>query len=485
MKQLPYLSFLVLLPTLAHGWPIMNSSSQRLTLRFASAAEANLAKLSFAPVYDDREWALSARWDDSNPNSLVMREHMARYGLKGTFYLTGTDPQGRLGEQFARDLMRDGFSIGGHTQTHPSLTMVPPNEIWQQIMANRIEREAQTDTPINSFAFPNGRYRSDTDPQAMADITAALERAGYFHCVYTDFVRNNPHLKQAEWTTGWQVVPGDKVVDAAKFQENLDKILRFKDTYQTTSHCIFLGVHAWQQGEEWPKFDAVLQTLTDRNWWICNQTEWAAYSRQAREATCRQEETAAAQPAREYTITRPVAAELGAAVPLTVVVQGAAPQQALCEGQPVTIEQRGGRAIINLPAGQEGAPPAKIDHVAVEAGSQEYVVSKDFPGLRFRMQLQPRGEQPGLTLQWQPAPELTGVAVSCRLPLRYLQSGGAGLPTAEGSRLEQPLARFPLQERPDLERYRSGPEYFVVQFDFTSQWGPGRIYVTTQADVDG
>ncbi len=480
------LLLLIVLPVLAQAAPLARGSyRQHLKLTFASAAEAAQARLTVAPVYDDREWALSARWDDCNANSLVMHEHMARAGIKGTFYLTGTDPQGRFGEQFAHALMRDGCSIGGHSQTHPSLTMVPPNEIWQQIMANRIEREAQTDTPINSFAFPNGRYRSDTDPQTLADITAALERAGYFHCVYTDFVRNNPHLKQAEWTTGWQVVPGDKVVDAAKFQENLDKILRFKDTYQATSHCIFLGVHAWQQGEQWGKLDALLQTLQERNWWVCNQTEWAAYSRQAREATCRQEDTAPAQPAREYTITRPVAAELGAMVPLTVVVQGAAPQQALCEGQPVTIEQRGDRAIINLPAGREGALPAKIDHVAVEARSQEYVATKDFPGLRFRVQLQPRGEQPSLTLEWRSAPELTGVAVSCRLPLRYLHGGGVGLPTGEGGRLEQPLARFALQERPDAERYRSGPEYFVMQFDFTSQWGPGRIYVTTQADVDG
>jgi hypothetical protein len=474
------LLLLIVLPVLAQAAPLARGSyRQHLKLTFASAAEAAQARLTVAPVYDDREWALSARWDDCNANSLVMHEHMARAGIKGTFYLTGTDPQGRFGEQFAHALMRDGCSIGGHSQTHPSLTMVPPNEVWQQIMANRIEREAQTDTPVNSFAFPNGRYRSDTDPQALPDITAALERAGYYHCVYTDFVKNNPHLQVEEWVTGWQVVPGDKVVDAAKFQENLDKILRFPSTYQQLSRCIFLGVHAWQQGEEWPKFDAVLDTLNNRGWWMCNQTEWAAYARQARAATITADAAGAAATQLTYQVLRPLPAELGAAVPLTIVVQGAAPQAAECDGQPLACEQRGDRAVLNLPPSPQHPLPARIDHVAVALGQQDYVASTEFPSLSFRLSLRQEAGERRLVLQWQPTADLRERFATFRMPLRYTANPTTAQPAA-GATQQACL----LQERPE-ERYRGGPEYFAVQLDFTSPQGVGRVYVTATADVDG
>jgi len=478
------LLLLVLLPLLAQAAPFSGETYlQQLRLRFASAAEAAQAQLTIAPVYDNREWALSARWDDCNANSLVMREHLAKYGLKGTFYLTGTDAQGRFGEQFARELMRDGCSLGGHSMTHPNLTTLAPNQIWQEIMANRVEREAQTDTLINSFAFPYGQHKSADHPQAQQDITEALDRAGYSHCVYQDFVRNNPFLRPEAWTTGCQVVPGDKVVDAAKFQESLDKILRFKDAYQKVSHCIFLGVHAWQQGEEWAKFDAVLQTLTDRNWWVCNQTEWAAYARQVQQTKWSLLPGEAGDPVVACQFARPPGVEVGAMVPLTVVVTGPAPRQVLCDDKPLPMRREGEQTILNLPASEACPLPAQIDQISVTPNAAEAVTPPKFPFLHLRVGLRLQDEAPALNLRWEPTPELTGASVSFRLPLRYQHGCFSGLPVA-GPTLAASGSGCPLKEQPDAERYREGPETFVIEFNFRTKSDVGRVYVTFQTDVD-
>jgi hypothetical protein len=478
------LLLLALLPVIAQAAPFAGEMYQQtLRLRFASPAEAKQARIRIAPVYDDREWALSARWDDCNANSLIMREHMAKFGIKGTFYLTGTDPKGQFGEQFARELQRDGCSIGGHSMTHPDLTTLSPNAIWHEIVANRVEREAQTDTLINSFAFPYGQFRSAKNPQAQQDITEALDRAGYFHCVYQEFLKDNPFLKPEEWSTGWQVVPGDKVVEPDQFQASLDRVLRAKEANQVLSHCIFLGVHAWQQGDEWAKFDAVLATLNNRSWWMCNQTEWAAYARQVRETELHVSEAGPKDRIVECVLGRPLAAELGAAVPLTLAVEGAVPQAAQCDEGSVTLEQRGDTAVLNLPPRKEWPLPAKIDQVAVTPNAAEAVTPAKFPFLHLKVHLRLQDPRPTLGLTWEPAPDLTGASVSFRLPPRYRHSGFSGGPT-DGPVLRDRGMACPLEERPNVERYRTGPETFVIELNFATRSGVGRAYVTFQTDVD-
>ena len=119
--------------------PALRLYAQVLEIEYAAPADAARASVELAPVYDGREWAFSARWDDCNLNSLPMRQHMAKFGLRGTFYLTQNDSKNRFGPEYCRQLMQDGFSIGGHTRRIETAQLSAGAILWE-FCANRVGR---------------------------------------------------------------------------------------------------------------------------------------------------------------------------------------------------------------------------------------------------------------------------------------------------------------------------------------------------------
>jgi len=436
--------------------------------------------LHIAPVYDAREWAFSARWDDCNLNSLTMREHMARVGLKGTFYLTQNDKADRFGPALCRQLMQDGCSIGGHSMTHPRLTGLSAGQIWWELCANRISREDDTDTTLNSLAFPYGLFRDDARPEAFPIITEAVRRAGYHHCAYATFVRDNPHLAPGECSTSWQVVPGDRVVDAEAFAAQLAKpVERWPDTYRKLSHGLHLGVHPWQQGEEWAKLDAVFQTIAGRpEWWYCSLTEWAAYARQAATARLQIDTATSTATRRRVVITRAHPGDLGDAVPLTCLARGTAVRAARLDGQPIDLRRQGDATILNLPHRPSLSPPRRIGHIEIPAEADTADARRDgadFPGLRAT--ILPETARLTLTLEAPATADLSDIHVRFRLPLAF-QPGvvtrtATALPAGQAITLTADLPA----PHPD-PAWTAGPRYWVAEINATLAQEPIRLFVT-------
>lgn len=462
--------------------PALRLYAQVLEIEYAAPADAARASVELAPVYDGREWAFSARWDDCNLNSLPMRQHMAKFGLRGTFYLTQNDSKNRFGPEYCRQLMQDGFSIGGHTMTHPKLPELSAGAIWWELCANRVGREDDTETPLNSLAFSYGQFRSGTRPEAFPLVSEAVRRTGYHHCVYADFVRGNPHLAPGEFSTGCQVVPGDRAVDAAKFEEQLDKPLRqWPNAYRAWTHCLALGVHAWQAGDEWNKLDAVFQTIAGKpEWWYCNHTEWAAYARQVTSSRMQAEAAPATVAVRRYTLLRPVPADLGDAVPLSCFVTPAAVRAVRLDGVAVPVATRGDKVLINLPHGQGLELPRRIGHIEVPPSARtlaDDLQCADFAGLRGLLLADPAHRRLSLTLAAPAACELRQLHIRFRLPLQY--EPGVVIKT-----LDRVAAAA--QERVEIELppvkvdtfWAEGPQYWVAEIDFADAAGTNRLFVT-------
>jgi hypothetical protein len=464
----------------AQTLPPLRTYSQQIAVEYATADDAGRATVGFAPVYDGREWAFSARWDDCNPNSLQMRQHMAKFGLKGTFYLTQNDKKNSFGPDFCKELMREGFSIGGHTMTHPKLPELKAGAIWWELLANRVAREDDTETTLNSLAFSYGQFRSK-NPEAFQMISEAVRRAGYHHCVYSEFVRSNSNLAPGEFSTGCQVVPGDRVVNAQAFQEQLAKPMKWPETYRQLSHCIFLGVHPWQTGEEWNKLDAVFQTITAKSeWWYCNQTEWAAYSRQVTRSELKTETTSAAATMRHYMLTRPTPGELGASVPLTCVIGKANVKGLKVDGQPVSFEKRGATVVVNLPHGQGQVLPQRISHIEVPATAQtleKNLQCADFPDMKGLLVADPAQRKASLTLAAPAAGELRDLHIRFRLPLQY--EPGIVIQTVKNIKAgTQQTVEIVLPATKTEAFWEEGPQYWVAEIDFTGPTGSGRLFVT-------
>lgn len=451
---------------------------QRVEVRFASAEAAAAAKVSFAPVLGDREWAFSARWDDNSANSLVMRDVMARNGLRGTFYLNRTDPKGTFGAEYCAKLMQDGFSIGGHTQTHPKLADVTAGDAFKEILQNRIEREAQTDCPINSFAFPNGQFKADSNPDLWEITSRALNRAGYSHCVYIGFVNGNPFVAPGAFSTVLQVVPGDREVDAAKFRESLAKVLQNRETYQKSSHCISLGVHAWQQGDEWGKLEELFRELSGKeDWWYCSLTQYAAYERQVRGSQVEALPPGDDAAVRCYELSRPSPGDIGAALPLTCVFEGGEVVAVTVDGAALDVRKGEGRASVNVPPSAERPLPGRIGVIEMPATAAlgELPTCSDFPQVRMGLRVDPDAAR----IAWQCSPDvgLRDLRIRFRLPVKYTEGilTGEVARVAAGETADVETALPPVREG---DVWAAGPQYYVAEVDFMAPDGPGRVFVT-------
>ncbi len=347
-------------------------------------------EVSIAPVYDNKTWAFTTRWDDNNQNNFNMLAVMQEIGLEGSFYLNSFG-EGEV-EEYAKTLSEAGGDIGGHTMNHPFLPTMKKNVIFREILFNRIILESSTDQQVNSFAFPFGSYQDKHDPEALERISETWLTSGYLNNVYSHFMRDNPVLAHKNVSTSNQVRPGDRVIDAEGFRAQMEAILSNPAKYRAISPAISVGVHAWQSPEELEKFKTLLAEYTGRDdFWYCNQTELASYLFQARATFIRPLQ---GQPG-HFEISRPWAAYAGSDVQLTLILKGPrrpnevklgsrwSSQEAYTSyttlditpgSEPFTWQ-------VNLPYPAFQPAPTKIDWVACGPGFSEPRKAEKFPGL--------------------------------------------------------------------------------------------------------
>ena len=460
------------------------SCRQELTLEFATAADAAQATVRIAALPDDKEWAFSTRWDDNLPDNPRLRDAMVRHGIKGTFYLTGTDPKQRFGREYARDLLAGGCTIGGHTQTHVRLTGLPANAMFQEILSNRLERECQTDQPVVSFAFPFGAFDDPRNPAVREAITRALINAGFHHCVYLDFVRHNPDLPAGAISSGWQIKAGNSDIDLETVQAQLDRLTGKKAAYQQQSKLFFLGGHAAMTGAQWDTLDVLLTRLAGHDaWWYCNQNEFAAYERQRCHSHLWPSAATTASLTRTVIIERPVPAELGACVPLTLTLDRPVKAARLDQGR---LETRpcGDHTLVKVPFPGDQRLPERIDAIAnprnlpmppANAGSQ------DFPGILAWLQVVPAGDRLVLKLTNRTGAALQDVRVTAMLPpsCRTAAIRISLPPIPPAGSIE---TAFQISHEKNGAFWRGGRAGFAAAVDFTAAGQPGRLYATTQLE---
>lgn len=453
----------------------MPTFTQTLTID----SDTGTPQIDILPVYECKTWAFTARWDDNNQNHLNMQKAMTDIGLKGTFYLNQSDEKRNAGADFARQLSKDGCSVGGHTTHHHWLTQLNPAAIFREIELNRIEREDDTDKPVNSFAFPYGNFKGWREPDALKYISEAFVRSGYHHNVYQAFVKGNSYLPEGLISTVNEVVPGDREINADRFRSTIKKILDNPEQFQKIDYAISLGVHSWQSAEELVKFRALLKEYAGRDdFWYCNQTEYAAYRLQAKHTLIKSDDAHQGT----YTITRPSITVTGNDVPLSLLITGNKPAKVSLDGQALEISAAGeGRWLVNLPYPVFESLPEKIDWLHFKSGEMTLTPSEEFPGLAFKwvdykntvsVQIQNTSDQP-----------LTDIRVMYRMPLICLERSGYATRSQLQSGQTQSLdgLSYTMQTDPT---YFDGESFFEAQVDFKRDGKPGRVYVTADMPHD-
>jgi peptidoglycan/xylan/chitin deacetylase (PgdA/CDA1 family) len=63
-----------------------------------------------------------------------------------------------LNWQQVQDLVKQGFCFGAHTETHPNLTELLPDQIEKEIAGSKAQIQEHTGQPVDFFAYPFGRW---------------------------------------------------------------------------------------------------------------------------------------------------------------------------------------------------------------------------------------------------------------------------------------------------------------------------------------
>lgn len=71
----------------------------------------------------------------------------------------------------ARELHRDGLTLGAHTRTHPVLPDLSPEDVEAEVAGSRNDLAATLAEPVETFAYPFGRWNEAT--------AGAVARAGF------------------------------------------------------------------------------------------------------------------------------------------------------------------------------------------------------------------------------------------------------------------------------------------------------------------
>lgn len=135
----------------ASGAAATPSSSPTVAVPTVPAPPVDTAALSLAP----NQTVVSLTFDDGNSDQMGAAEVMAKYGLKGTFYIISgsVGSSGYVTRADLDTLAAQGNEIGGHTVSHPDLTTLSPDEAKKQICFGR-ETLMDWGFPVRSFAYP-------------------------------------------------------------------------------------------------------------------------------------------------------------------------------------------------------------------------------------------------------------------------------------------------------------------------------------------
>lgn len=418
-----------------------------------------------APVFDGRKWALSTRWDDSNPNALNVRRKMLENGIRGTFYLNSRKPEPQQGSLAQKLTGKGECSVGGHSVSHPHLPKLPVNEAFYELMANRIALECLTDRPVNSLAFPFGGYQDKDRPEVLEGITEAVLRTGYLHCVYSGFVTHNPFLPTGLVSTGLQVVPGDRQVNAANFWKQIEKVRSNAAQSRKTSDCIFLGVHPWQKGEELNRLGEVMGELRDwDDFWHCTQTEYAAYAKQRRNTEIETLNSG------KYALLRPCAFELGNDIPLTLAFDGNSVRSATVSGIPCTIRHVQGKTFVNVPHTTPRGAPVRIDQTSEG-------ISSKFAGLKASLTFSPETGEIAYSLENTGDSQLSHLSLTISTPPAF-QPGVLRQNRQQLAPGDKWSVTSIVSKRKTGAYWTDGNPYVAAQLDFVLQGKPARLFTT-------
>jgi len=107
---------------------------------------------------------VTTSWDDDSLSNRKTASILNKFGILGTFYISGSDLAGSFEDERIRrmvlELYRSGHEIGAHTKNHSNLTECQC--AVTEIRDFKKELEDFLTNEVISFAYPYGKYNAES-----------------------------------------------------------------------------------------------------------------------------------------------------------------------------------------------------------------------------------------------------------------------------------------------------------------------------------
>lgn len=108
-----------------------------------------------------KQKAVTLSYDDGTIHDRRLVDIFNRHGLKSSFHLnSGLFGNDRLSAEEISDLFR-GHEISAHSVDHPSLALLPAEQIAVQLLDDRRALEALAGYPVRGMSYPNGSFTKE------------------------------------------------------------------------------------------------------------------------------------------------------------------------------------------------------------------------------------------------------------------------------------------------------------------------------------
>ena len=245
---------------------------EKVTVEFASAADAQAAELKIMPLFGGAKLAFTSRWDDSSPAHAERMEMFRRLGWNATFFLNGG------GEFVMSDAGKKIIALGGrfgnHTVSHPYLMESGINKIFAEVMENKIEIEAASDVPVTSFVIPFN-WNCALEPSRAAKLGKILVDTGHF--VSSDWPNQNVAQSASSWMPGNTFSSDDTHPSAEAFEKGIKGAVASVENTPDYPKVTW-GIHSWCKEEGLAlQENFVKKVLGNPEWWYTDDAHYGAY----------------------------------------------------------------------------------------------------------------------------------------------------------------------------------------------------------------
>jgi len=462
---------------------------QKIIIELNQNIDNEKIQIDLTPLFNDYEIAISTRWDDNNLDSLKVRELLEKYGFKGTFFLNATDgwyspvksdinfslePK----EYFSKELLKGGNSIGCHTLNHRYLTYLSRNNIFYEILGCRIDREVNSQSPVNTFGFPYTAFASRMEgDEQLRDIIEIINRSGVLHIAEDGF---NQRYKTDFSDVTFITIDNNQSPDK-KLQQEIERANSRNTLY-------VIGMHAWvdKWGKNFLYLEKSLKKLSNKkNWWYCNQNEYGAYRYQFFNTKI---EKNIKENQIELIIKRPFLTDLNSDIPLTIKIKGlndSVIKDILCNSAKFEKKLNTKKEIlINLWHDNKFSLPScygAVNNFANLKIKDNLLKSKEVPEVSSLLYF--KDKKIFLILKNDSKEKLEDIRILFRLPLKW-NTRKSKMEILELNPDETKTIEIELTEINNDFLYAAGNFYFVAQIDFKVNNTFKRLYSICIAKSD-